>query len=473
MIKSSRWRGVGALAVVAVAGIAFAAPVASATPTPGSDGAGDGYYPQDGNGGYDVANYELAIDYDPASHQLDGLQMVTARATQDLSSFNLDLTGLTVTSVKVNGSAATFERAGQHELVITPDQPLNQGTEFVAEIAYNGNPGPIDDPRLGLNGWQYSDSGGAFVSGEPHSATTWYPVNDTPRDKATFHLAVTVPDEWGVIANGRKQATQKSANGTTHLWAEETPVAPYLTTVAIDKWQFHEANLADGTPVVSAFAPGTSDATKAADARLPEVLDFLSSKFGEYPVDAAGGIYLTEPIGFSLETLSRPIYSGQAGDLETIVHENAHQWYGDSVAVQNWKDVCLNECFASYATWMWAKYNDNQNLDDYYRSMVETVDDEFWAGKLYDMGPGNEFTSVYSKGPMALHALRHQIGEQAFNKLLRTWPSLHQDGNATLPQFQRYAQVVSGQDLSEFFAAWFYGNSKPAEQYLYPGELSV
>jgi aminopeptidase N len=296
-------------------------------------------------------------------------------------------------------------------------------------------------------------------------------VNDTPKDKATFKLAITVPDQWGVIGNGEEGPVTKGPGGTTHVWTETTPVVPYMTTVAIDKWQFRRSTLADGTPRVSAFAPGTTKATKDADARLPEVIEFLSRKFGPYPVDAAGGIYLTEPIGFSLETMSRPIYSGAAGDLGTIIHENAHQWYGDSVAVQNWKDVCLNECFASYAPWLWAEEKEHGNLDQVYRRQVAAAPKELWAGKLYDMGPGNEFTWVYDKGPLWLHALRHQIGERAFATVLRSWPAMHRNGNATMQQFQRFTELVSGQDLMGFFDAWVYGSGKPAPKYLFPGSL--
>ncbi|NBH04994.1 M1 family metallopeptidase [Amycolatopsis sp. SID8362] len=440
--------------------------------TPGSDGAGDSYYPQDGNGGYNVADYNLKVTYDPPSHQLTGNQAITARATQSLSSFDLDFKGLTVDSVKVDGRAAKFARTGDHELVVTPSRALWRGQNFKVEIAYHGVPAPINDPALGNNGWQFAQAGGAFVAGEPRSATTWYPVNDTPLDKATFHLAITVPDEWGVIANGREKPSFKAPGGTTHVWAEETPIVPYMTTVAIDKWTFDRQTRKDGTPVVSAFAPGVPDSTKQAEGRLPEILDFLESKFGKYPIDAAGGIFLNEQIGFSLETMSRPIYSaGWAGTVPTIVHENAHQWYGDSVAVERWKDVCLNECFASYATWLWDEGKEGVDLDKQYADDVKKATTTFWNGKLYDMGQGNEFTYVYSKGPMMLHALRNYVGEQAFSRVLKTWPSLHRDGNASMRQFQRYTETVSHQNLQGFFDAWVYGTGKPADQYLYPGGL--
>ncbi|MEC3977932.1 M1 family metallopeptidase [Amycolatopsis sp. H20-H5] len=472
----NHWRRGAVTAVAVLAGISLGAGIALADPgfggaKPGSDGAGDSYYPQDGNGGYDVADYDLKVDYAPATHQLTGSQTISARATQSLSSFDLDLSGPTVDSVKVDGRDAKFTRTGDHELVITPARPVWRGERFTTKIAYHGVPAAIDDPLLGLNGWQYGKSGGAFAAGEPRSATTWYPVNDTPLDKATFHLAITVPDEWGVIGNGREGRTFKTPKGTTHVWDETTPAVPYMTTVAIDKWEFDRTKLSDGTPVVSAYAPGTSDETKAAERRLPEIIDFLSSKFGPYPVDAAGGIFLAEPIGFSLETLSRPIYSGRAGDLQTIVHENAHQWYGDTVAVENWKDVCLNECFASYAQWLWSEAKEGQDLNARYLAAVKKASPAFWAGKLYDMGPGNEFTYVYSKGPLALHALRNTIGQQAFDKVIKTWNRLNHDGNASMPEFQRYTERVAHMNLQGFFDAWIYGNAKPSDQYLYPGSL--
>lgn len=475
MTSPNRRRRVTTVLVAVLACAGLGSGVAGAAPsfggTPGADGAGDSYYPQDGNGGYDVADYNLAVNYDPASHQLIGDERITARATQSLSSFDLDLKGLTVDSVKVDGSPATFTRTGDHELVITPSRVLWRGQGFTIRITYHGVPAAIDDPALGKNGWQYTATGGAFAAGEPHSATTWYPVNDTPRDKATFHFAITVPDEWGVIANGREGAIVKTPKGTTHYWAENTPAASYLTTVAIDKWQFDRTKLSNGTPVVSAFAPGIPDSIKADEARLPEILDFLASKFGPYPVDAAGGIFLAEPIHFSLETLSRPTFSILAANLTTIVHENAHQWYGDSVSVDQWKDVCMNECFASYAQWLWSEAKDGVDLNARYLTTVAQEPAAFWAGKLYDMGPGKEFTSVYSKGPLALQALRATIGEKAFAQVLKTWPALHRNGNGTVPEFQAYTERVSHQDLKGFFDAWFYGNTKPAPAYLYPGAL--
>ena len=445
-------------------------PTTPAEAKPGADGVGDPYYPKDGNGGYDVTAYHVSISYDPKSRNLTGDTTVTAKATGDLDRFNLDLQGLTVSAVTVDGKPAKFERSGEHELVITPAAPVADGADFATRVRYSGVPKKTEEGNLGENGWQIATSGGAFAAGEPHSATAWYPANDTPRDKATFTLDARVPNGWSVISNGREKPATRGTDGwTTYHWEEPTRITTYLTTVGIDKWTFDRSKLPDGTPLVSAYAPGAED-KRDVESRLPEILAFLASKFGPYPQSAAGGIYINENIGFSLETQGRPIYASWA-DLPVVVHENAHQWYGDSVSVQSWSDICLNECFASYAQWLWDEEKEGANLDDQYRRTVGGAPSEFWGGKLYDMGAGNEFTSVYDKGPVALHALRREIGDPAFNRVLKEWPAKHRDGNASWPEFEKFVQGIAKKDLSGFFVAWFHSDQQPSDEYLYPGSL--
>lgn len=437
---------------------------------PSADGAGDPYYPEDGNGGYDVTGYHVTISYDPATKKIDGDTRISAVSTGALSEFNLDLNGLDVKDVNVDDKAAKFTREGEHELVVTPESPIGHDGKFEVRVRYSGVPEVAEEGSLGENGWQLATSGGAFAAGEPHSATSWYPANDTPKDKATFKLDARVPNGWSVISNGRESAPTPGNDGwTTYHWAEPNRIATYLTTVGIDKWTFERSTLADGTPVVSAYAPG-AEAKKNVESRLPEILNFLSTKFGPYPQSAAGGIYINEGIGFSLETQGRPIYANWA-ETDVVVHENAHQWYGNSVSVKDWRDICLNECFASYAQWLWDEAKSGVNLDDEYRTQVARSTDRLWSGKLYDMGPGNEFGAVYEKGPLALHALRRQIGEDAFNRVLKEWPAKHKDSNASWPEFEKFVQDIAGQDLTAFFKAWFHDATQPADQFLYPGPL--
>ncbi|GAA3026053.1 M1 family metallopeptidase [Actinokineospora globicatena] len=436
---------------------------------PGAAGIGDPYYPDDGNGGYDVTGYEVAISYDPATKRLEGDTTVAATADAALARFNLDLTGYDVSAVEVDGTEARFSREGAHELVITPAAPVAAGAVFRTRVTYAGKPKVEKDATLGVSGWQISASGGAFVAGEPHSASSWFPVNDHPLDKATFRLTARVPEGWSVVSNGREESTGTEGGWTTSTWVEPNRIAPYLTTVGIDKWTFDRSALPDGTPVVDAYAPGVV-AKRSVESRLPQVLAFLAGKFGPYPQSAAGGIFLNEGISFSLETQTRPIYAKWA-ELDVVVHEQAHQWFGNSVSLERWSDVCLNECFASYAQWLWDEGENGVDLDRLYRTTVARKTDSYWDRKLVDMGAGKEFTAVYDKGQLAVHALRRKLGEEKFDTLLKRWTSTHRDGNASWADFEALVDEVAGTDLRPFLDAWFRRAGKPGDDDLYPGSL--
>lgn len=446
------------------------APPAPMHPAPGASGAGDPYYPDDGNGGFDALGYQVDIGYDPPTGHLDGDTTVTAEATQDLSRFDLDLRGLNVHSVEVDGKPVPFSREKAFELVITPAAPIRAGTTFRTRVRYGGEPGMTTHGSGSEDGWARSADGGAFMVGEPHSAAFWYPVNETPRDKATFELTAHVPDGWTVISNGLERGSSSAGGRTTTSWAEPNPVASYLTTIAIGKFSVDRGTLPDGTPLLQAYAPG-AEGQRAIGARLPEVIAFLSGKFGPYPQSAAGGIYLADDVGFSLETQTRPTYTKDV-EILTLVHETAHQWFGDSVSLENWSDICLNECFASYAQWMWAE-REGQNLDDRYRAAIEITrgSKDFWAQKLVDMGPGQEFRGVYNKGILALHALRRKVGETAFDKILHTWTAAHRHANGTWAEFETLVSQAAGQDLRKFLDSWYRGDELPAEADLFPGSL--
>lgn len=457
---------VAALAALSVA----AGGSATAAGGIGSSRAGDPYYPKDGNGGYDVQHYAVGIDFTPSSKMLVGDTTITAKTTQKLKQFNLDLYGLQVDSVAVNGKKAFWTRSGQHELVITPATKLAKGAKLKVRVKYHGVPtetSGLDD----YSGWHTSVTGGAFAANEPHAAASWYPVNDTVLDKATFTLKATVPKAYSVISNGIQKPKTTSGARSTYTWVEKDPIIGYLTTVAIDKFTYLKQKRSDGTPLVSAFAPGAED-KMADEKRLPEVLDLLERYFGPYPPTAGGGIFVADQIGFSLETQTRPTYAAWA-DLDTIVHEQGHQWWGDSMSVKTWRDVCMNECFASYGSWLWSQDKDNVNLDTEYSSQMASYadSDRFWSNPLWDMGAGNEFTNSYTRGPLFLQALRRYIGNAAFFTVLRTYTQKHKFGNTSMQDFEAYVGKVAKKDVTSFFQAWVYGRTKPADKYIWFGPL--
>lgn len=667
------------LATVLVAGLGTAlAPAAEAAPrfSPGAPGIGDPYFPLDGNGGYDVLHYDLDVAYAPDTDALAGVASLRARATQNLSRFDLDLEGLTVRSVTVDGRAARFRRDGQ-ELVVTPRKGLRKGREFVVVVRYDGVPEPIQD-GLGESGFLHT-ADGAVVVGQPHVADTWFPVNDHPADTATYTLKVTAPTGLDVVSNGDLVRTKAVAGDRTRwTWRSRDPMASYLLTLAIGSyatrtyeaggvryldavaralevpfagpssgerflysqqadasykratreiavpagggsvsfdvtrdtefgWDFflveartaggddwttlpdtqghtsqdtgfscpdgwhalhpflerYQTVTADGcdptgtsgqwwaatgpsagperwTVDLSAYAgttvelsfsvvsdrivqnagvvlddvevstgagttsfeddaepldgwtvPGAPDGsapnandwttTNADDlttvaevanaslARQPEILDFLAESFGPYPFRIGGGIVVDIPIGFALETQTRPLYSPlfftdqQAGD-SVVVHELAHQWFGDDLTLQRWQHIWLNEGFATYAEWLWAEREGIATPQEIFDSFAAIPADEpFWSVVIGDPGPDLLFDgAVYNRGAMTLHALRQEIGDETFLRLLRTWAKKNSGEHVTVPQFIALAEKVSGRDLDAFFTTWLFTGAKPA-----------
>lgn len=173
--------------------------------------------------------------------------------------------------------------------------------------------------------------------------------------------------------------------------------------------------------------------------------------------------------GFALETQTRPFYSprqfANGANVSVVVHELAHQWYGDSVSVRDWKDIWVNEGFARYSQWLWSEKEGEgtaQELADYVYA-TRTAEDPFWTVKPGDPGAENQFhIAVYDRGALALQALRNEIGDEDFFAILKGWPQQFAYGNARVADFVRYAERVSGKPLAELFDTWLYQPSKPS-----------
>ena len=438
-------------------------------------GIGDPYYPDDGNKGYDVKHYLVDLDYFLPKQTISANTTITSMATTGLSRFHLDLLGMKVTAVTVDGRPATFTRTNAHELVITPAKRVRHGHRFVTQVTYTGKPGR--DPLPGVpSGWYDSTNpGGGFIAGEPHSCTIWYPCNDHPTDKARFELIATVPRPFDVISNGEElPVTSGTRPGgekvRTYHWRLAEATATYLTTIYIDELTFERSTLDDGTPVVSAYGPHRGTAP-GREAKLPEMLEVLANYWGPYPAPQAGGIFVNGDVPFSLETYTRPIYT-EGADIETIVHENAHQWWGDNVSIKRWRDICLNECLASYSQWLWRAHL-GQDLDSLYRQGVAGPPSWFDA-PLYDMGAGKEFDfdGVYLKGTYFVHALRNKIGDDAFFAAMQEIQAEYAGGNISMLDLRDILQDKTGVDLASFWDEWVLDTGVPSEENLFPGDLA-
>jgi aminopeptidase N len=444
-------------------GPATAAPV----PEAGSSGVGDGYFPEDGNGGYDVTHYDIHDTYRLHTGSLRGWTEVSATANQTLTSFHLDLV-LTPDADSVDGAPASYAKTDRHELEVTPAVPVVDGADFTVKVSYHGTPHRI---RFGGERPFFAVPGEAVATNEPHIAPWWFAANDHPSDKAAFDIAVRVRGHRQVVSNGTLVDHSYADDWSTWRWRVTEPMATYLAFFTAGRFRI-ERGVSQGRPwlnAVSRWYPRRyQDVALRLLRRTPGYVRWLESQFGPYPFESTGGVISSLYTGFALENQTRPTYPfmGDGPDARiTVVHELAHQWFGDKVSVSRWRNIWLNEGFATWAEWRWQETHGQGSAQR--RMLAEysgiPADRAFWKLVVARPGPKRLFNApVYDRGAMTLQALRHRIGTATFLQLLRTWTDQHAYANGSIDQFEALAADVSGQDLTAFFDAWLHTGARPA-----------
>ncbi len=437
----------------------------------GSDSGGDPYFPLDGNGGYEVVHYRIADDYRPGADRLTGTTVIRARARQDLRAFHLDL-ALTADRVRVNGAAASFSKPDRHELRVVPARMVPAGETFRVVVAYHGRPGSV--VAAGQSPFSHTDEGsgeGAAV-GQPQMGPWWFAANETPADKATYDIVLRVPRGQEALSNGELVSREPVGDWTRWTWRMTEPMTTYLAFFAAGQFRTETTTVAGRQYRygVSELLGGTGRAEALALLReTPEVVSWLETTFGPYPFTSSGGVVVGAPLEYLLETQGRPVYPSIGGrtpsNVSLVVHEQAHQWFGNDVAVRRWRDIWLNEGFATYAEWAWAEHLGTRSVDSRLRKEydVHPASAGFWDLQISDPGAARMFSPIiYVRGAMTLAALRNRVGAVSFATIARTWVERNAGAHGTDAEFRALAEEISGQDLDSFFAHWLDDTERPA-----------
>ncbi|MFD9871239.1 M1 family metallopeptidase, partial [Streptomyces niveus] len=431
---------------------------------PRPPGVGDPYFPHLGNGGYDVTHYGLTLDYDPATGRLDAEAEITARATQRLSAFNLDLAGLTVGRVTVDGERARVRRADE-ELTLLPRSDIGRGDTFRTVVRYSGVPRSLTDADRTREGWLRSGRRSVAL-GQPTGSMAWFPGNHHPSDKAAYDIRITVPRGQQAISNGELTSERTAGGRTTFGWRCAEPMASYLATVAVGPYRTRTTPGSDGgVPVHTAVDPAVAADSAPLLAKIPAIMKWGEKTFGPYPFSSTG-VIIGRPgdADYALETQNRPFLPGPTSTA-ILVHELAHQWFGDSVTPESWRDIWLNEGFAEYAAWLWAE--DMEGVPARSAFLRAYGNAENWAFAPAEPPGAADISGrpVYGRGAMVLHQLRLAVGDDAFFALVRGWARAYRHGNASTADFTAFAQKRTERDLTALWDDWLYGSEKPP-----PGE---
>lgn len=419
------------------------------------------FFPRSGNAGYNVGHYDVTLGYQPRSGQLNARDVVEARATSGLSRFSLDLDGLKVTSVTVDGEEAEYSR-GRGKVKIVPATPIAKGEKFTVELRYEGMPRKVIDPDGSTEGW-YRTKDGAVAVGEPVGTAAWLASNNAPRDKAGFDIQITVPAGVKAVSNGRLVSRQKVDRRVRWSWSEPAPMATYLALVDIGDGKLVQGHVGK-LPTWTLVDPRLVKRSRAAIDSLPEIIRFESHIYGPYPFAAAGSVVDVADLEYALETQTRPIYAF-APDRTTVVHETAHQWFGDSVGLERWPNIWLNEGFATWTQWYFAEKHGGRSAQSVFEKLYRrpASQTKFWNPPSGHPGQAKNLfiVSTYVRGAMTLQALRDKIGTHDLLRIMRTWAAEHRHANGDIEDFIALADRISGRHLRGFFERWLFQRGKP------------
>ncbi|MHB1065463.1 MAG: M1 family metallopeptidase [Georgenia sp.] len=402
-----------------------------------------------------VEHYDLDLSYRVATNRLAGVAVLRLRCRQDLRELALDLTGLAVKKVSVTGARLAKFTHRQGRLRLKLDAKVSAGTVLTITVHYEGHPQPVPS-AWGTVGWEELDDG-AIVASQPIGASSWFPCNDRPSDKATYRTSVTTESAYRVLAHGVLVEHYVRAATTRWVYVERHPTSTYLATVQIGRYD--ELELADGAVPQRALVPPAMRATAAELlAEHGALLDHLVELFGPYPFASYTLVFTADELEIPVEAQGVSIFgsnhlAAHDGDERLIPHELAHQWFGNSVSVADWQHIWLNEGFACYAEWLVSPTAGGQSTAAMARMWHQRLSALPHDLVLADPGPANIFDDrIYKRGALTLHALRLRLGDDVFFPIVRDWTARYRYRTVTTADFRdlvvEHARVSGGDPLA-------------------------
>ncbi|MBP2708559.1 M1 family metallopeptidase [Microbispora sp. RL4-1S] len=475
MLKKTRaWTMAAAVAATAVTVLSTGGVAAAGgDPKPGAESAGDRLFPYLGNGGYDVASYDVAFDYRPGTMKMTSAVQITASALQALSRFSLDSAGQKIHTVRVDGRPAGFTTRGE-KLVITPEHWVRKGARFQVAITYTAdrtaNPPSPASPGAPVHfeHWYNKDDGFALF-GQPDRAHLFFPMNDHPSDKARVTFRVTVPKDLQVAANGTLRSRSTSGGRTTYVYGTRDPIPTQVVQVAVGRFRQVRQTGPHGLPLTSFITPAFYAKAKRSVGLIPSQVAWVEKKIGaRYPFEAYGVLGLKGGYSAAFEAAGLSTFAAEAGltkpeETPTLVHELVHQYFGNAVSEKTWDDMWISEGHASYYTFLYKDEKGFEKLADAVKRAYMYDEDTRGTtgppGRLKD--PLDVLGSTNAPGFLMLYGLRLKVGDATFRAIERTFFEKYRNKAASTQDFIDVANGVSHRDLTAYVRSWIYGAKTP------------
>jgi hypothetical protein len=437
----------------------------------------DSWAPVQGPSPIDVRHYALDLVVEPGRQRLSGTATLDIAALVDgLATIDIDADlGLRILSVALlsdsrwpddSPRALEFSHRDDRLTIALPDA-LEVGDAVRLRISYGGR---ASRDGYGVNWASHGGAPVAFTFAEPFGARVWFPCNDRPDDKATFEMTITAPADLRVAANGLERSRVDHGDGAaTTVWSTAYPTSTYLAVLNLSDFQLTEIqyHALDGStmPIQTWAYPELSAAATDDLAITADMIEALVPYYGEYPFVTEKYGNLTAPFGGGMEHQTLTTIAASAiGDswMDWLnVHELGHQWWGDMVTCDDWRELWLNEGMATHTEWLWAEHLGSATLTQ----VLSDSDGTGWfRGAVYD-NPVAFSSTVYDKGAWVLRMLRKVVGDDDFFDGLALYRERRLEGSATSEDLRSAMEDVSGEELEWFFDEWVYGANRPRLQW--------
>ena len=418
----------------------------------------DPYYPDTSNPELDALHYFLDLGWD--GDTLTGSATITFRATTATDAIRLGMSeALTASRVQLDGRQIDYTQADDGIELVTPG--LAPGGTHTLTIGYAGTPESTPAPSRrgdqfeGL-GWNTDDEGNVYSFQEPFGAFTWYPVNDHPSDEALYDARIRTEGDDAGVFNGEFGGLSEDGAASVTSWHVDEPVASYLTTIAIGPYTQHTGTTESGLEISYWLLPRDEDLLAGLEREGSTAFGWLEEHAGEYPFSTLGVVV----VGGSSAMETQTMVTMSRGAVEradaVLLHEFAHQWYGDSVTPIDWRGMWINEGFAMYFQ-QWYEKDLGRPV---YAGGVERWRSYDNESRLLSGPPGDYDPSsfadlnVYLGPAMMLDEIRKQIGDDEFEELVIAWAAEHANANVDRATFTRWVNDKTGQDLTRLIDRW-------------------